>query len=202
MREWSRKTLFLNYHFPLPISYKFWGFFRYGRTWQNWHFCPFWELPLRQQTFLKAGEIQWASVSAVLVVHVHSSGALRHYWVFSSSCCFMWRRAFKLYLLLCKHIFHVVEAAPSSCIAPFSYWYVHAVRMMSRQAGKGTCCRRILWWGTWGMKNEGGNDHGKLYLCPLDRRERTTLSSKMSLVNDRHRDLNTSGSLCVRPKTI
>lgn len=52
------------------------------------------------------------------------------------------------------------------------------------------------------MKNEGGNDHGKLYLCPLDRRERTTLSSKMSLVNDRHRDLNTSGSLCVRPKTI
>ena len=118
MAEWSRKTLFLNYHLPLPTSYKFWGFSHYGRTWQNWHFHPFWELPLRQQTFLKASEIQWASVSAVLVVHVRSSGSLGDYCFFPSSCCFMWRGAFKLYLLFYKHIFHVVEAAPSSCIAP------------------------------------------------------------------------------------
>jgi len=50
------------------------------------------------------------------------------------------------------------------------------------------------------MKNEGGNEHGKLYSCHLDRRERTTFTPKMSLV--KHRDLNISGSLCVRHITI
>lgn len=125
MTEWPRKTLFLSYHLPLPTSSRDSLIMaEHGKTGISIRFekCLWGSEPFWSETFL------WIASRLLNSFCAHCAGGTRAFlWgsgtllVFSLFCCFMWRGVFKSYLLFYKHIFHVVEGAPSSCIPPLIY---------------------------------------------------------------------------------